>query len=135
MKKSEKMVSVVPKITFRIGKPPRTKLVAPGKSCDVSCDEAADLYVRGFIKSYDEKAVRRRVEVEPSTPSISVVNSNSESERVDAIIDAIADMDQTKFGKDKKPDVREIEKIMGEDITAADRDKAWTKYKTLLDGD
>lgn len=135
MKKSEKMVSVIPKITFRVGKPPRTRLVGPGKSCEISGDEAADLHVRGFINSYDDKAVRRRLEVEPSAPPIGVVSSATESERIDAITDAITDMDQTKFGKDKKPDVREIEKIMGEDITAAERDKAWTKYKKLVEGD
>ncbi len=48
-------------------------------------------------------------------------------------MDAIADLEPDSFGKDGKPAVKAIEAVLGQDITATDRDRAWTAYQALLD--
>ncbi|WNO10542.1 hypothetical protein [Teredinibacter sp. KSP-S5-2] len=52
---------------------------------------------------------------------------------IDAIVDAITDLDPAEFGKDKKPNVKALEKILEQNITAADRDHAWAIYQQLVE--
>jgi len=45
------------------------------------------------------------------------------------IIAAIAQLDEDAGGLDKKPHVKAIESLLGEDISADDRDQAWAALK------
>ncbi len=132
--KPSKTVRVVPVVTLRIGEPPKTALIPPGQACDISEEEATDLTARGFLGG--------EVQPETAAPSIAVeddeanlASTTEATDRIDAIVDTIDDLSPEDFGKDKKPNVRAIEKILGEDISADERDIAWGKYQSLLAGD
>lgn len=45
------------------------------------------------------------------------------------IIAAISQLDEDAGGLDKKPNVADIESILGEDINAAERDDAWKAFQ------
>lgn len=49
-------------------------------------------------------------------------------ENMEDIVEAIAMLDP-----DKKPNVKEVEGVLGFDITAAQRDKAWDVYQEMAD--
>lgn len=131
---NHKKERVIAKVTLRVGKPPDTTLIPPGASCEVSVEEAVVLRTRGFIHGGVTVPNDEVVEGENEKP-LPQASQTQSFERVDAIIDAIGDLPTEDFGKDKKPNVRAIEKLLGEDITAGERDQAWEKYQTLLDGD
>ncbi len=61
-----------------------------------------------------------------------VVEVEEEDSRGDAITDAINTLvglaDPADFGKDGTPKVRAVEKILGYDISAAERDAAWDNF-------
>lgn len=131
---SHKKERVIAKVTLRVGKPPDTTLIPPGASCEVSEEEVVDLRTRGFIHGGEAVPKDGGIEAENKN-SLPQASQTQSFERIDAIIDAIGDLPTEDFGKDKKPNVRAIEKLLGEDITAGERDQAWGKYQSLLDGD
>ncbi len=125
-----KTVTVTPLITLRIGTPPNSQLVPPNKPCEVDIDVANDLRRRGFLKSNPvENSCDQTQSSDCDEPEMEACSS---SDRIDAIVDTIDDLLDDDFGKDKKPNVRAIEKILGESITAGERDEAWDKYQSLL---
>lgn len=53
-----------------------------------------------------------------------VQEDDTPSELIEDIVEAIGILDP-----DKKPNVKDLENVIGKDITAADRDKAWDVYR------
>lgn len=109
-------MKIIPLTALRLGKGEALEVVLPGKSVDVSDAEAQRLIGRGLAKSDETSAV-------------------NPSDLNDAIVDAIGDLSPESFGKDGKPNVKAIESMLGHDITAADRDKAWGVYQELIQDD
>lgn len=102
-------------VTLRVGKPGKYQSVVAGDIVNLDDDEAKDLIDRGFVAKIDGSEA-------------------DDAHLVEAILDAITDLPDDAFGKDGKPGVKAIEVILGENITAAQRDKAWDAYQQLVDG-
>ncbi len=100
-------------ITLVIGKPSESRSIMPGAEAELSEAEAKRLIALGFAEARTA-AVVKPVDLQ------------------DAIMDAIADLEPDSFGKDGKPAVKAIEAVLGQDITATDRDRAWAAYQSLL---
>ncbi len=122
---------VVAKVTLRVGQPPNITLVPPGQACDVSPEDAADLRAREFIEGRDVSECDE-VLADCVDDDVSPVSVTETSELINAVVDAIDDLEQDAFGKDGKPGVKALEKLLGEEVTACDRDQAWEKYQSLL---
>ena len=102
------------------------KTILPGKSVDISDEEAKSLIERGFAKSADASAVKEQNPVQPqqSEPAI------------DDVIEAIEILNpETDFAKNGKPKVEAIEAVLGQNISADSRDKAWELYQKELEAD
>ncbi len=97
-------------VTLRTGEPGAYEFVSAGASINLPNNEAQALVERGFAF------------LDPSS---------KQSDIHEAIVDAIGDLQPTDFGKDGKPAVKAIEDIIGQSISASDRDKAWDEYQTL----
>jgi len=104
-------------VTLRTGEPGAYEFVYPGESINLSREEAETLIQRGFAA--DDKACSTKDE------------TGKAHHLVDAILDAIDDLKPNGFGKDGKPAVKAIEDIIGQSISASDRDKAWDEYQAL----
>ena len=104
-------MKVTTSITLRVGEPGAYEYVAPGESINLPNKDAEALILRGFALN-DSKG-------------------DEDDDLVDAILDAIDDLKPEAFGKDGKPSVKAIEDIIGESISASDRDKAWEAYQSL----
>lgn len=104
-------------VTLRTGEPGAYEFVYPGESINLSREEAETLIQRGFAA--DDKACSTKDE------------PGKAHHLVEAILDAIDDLKPNDFGKDGKPAVKAIEDIIGQSISASDRDKAWDEYQTL----
>ncbi len=128
----ENIERVVAKVTLRVGQPPNSTLVPPGHACDVSPEEAADLRARNFIEGNDDTECDAAVE-DCSDDDVTAITDTSEL--INAVVDAIDDLEPGAFGKDGKPGVKALEKLLGEEVTACDRDQAWDKYQSLLNED
>ncbi len=127
---------VVAKVTLRVGQPPNITLVPPGHACDVSPQEAADLRARDFIEKDNVPECHEAVADGSGECSDNDVSPTTEtSELINAVVDAIDDLEPGDFGKDGKPGVKALEKLLGEEVTACDRDQAWDKYQSLLNED
>tara|TARA_B100000745_G_C20100139_1_gene376270 strand:+ start:540 stop:872 length:333 start_codon:yes stop_codon:yes gene_type:complete len=100
-------------VTLRIGEPGQYELLAPGSTLMVSKDDAEMLVKKGLARVDGSSAVCDL------------------DERQDAIIDTISELGEAAFGKDGKPHVKAIEDILGQDISAAERDMAWERYQRL----
>jgi hypothetical protein len=105
-------------VTLRTGEPGAYEFVYPGESINLSREEAETLIQRGFAA--DDKACFSKNE------------PGKTHHLVDAILDAIEDLKPNDFGKDGKPAVKAIEDIIGQSISASDRDKAWDEYQALI---
>jgi uncharacterized protein YifE (UPF0438 family) len=105
-------MQIIPLIALRVGRAEQAATVLPGEPVEVPEDEARRLIDRGFARPGEAVAI-------------------DTAELIDAIVDAIADLDSESFGKDGKPNVKAIEAVLGRDITAADRDQAWATYQRL----
>ena len=93
-----------------------------GQELDVKQDEAESLVERGFAQIVAGGKVDK---VTPNTPAPSQND----------IIDAILQLDPKKdYGKNGVPDVKAIEKILGVDITAQQRDLAWAELEKETSG-
>jgi len=96
-------------ITFRTGKPGAYQTIKPGMSFHLPDSEARDWIARGLASTMGSN----------ETPA----------DLIDAMLDAIDDLAPEAFGKDGRPAVKAIEEILGQNITAVDRDKAWALYQ------
>ena len=102
------------------------KTILPGKSVDISDEEAKSLIERGFAKSADASAV---VEQKP-------VQNQQPEPAIDDVIEAIEILNsETDFAKNGKPKVEAIEAVLGQNISAETRDKAWELYQKELVAD
>lgn len=99
------------------------KTILPGKSVDISNEEAKSLIDRGFAKSADALAVAEQKPVQPQQPEPAI----------DDVIEAIEILNpETDFAKNGKPKVEAIETVLGQNISAETRDKAWELYQKEL---
>ena len=92
------------------------KTILPGKSVDISDEEAKSLIERGFVKSVDV--------------STSITDDSIQVEQVEAHIDDVLDAiemlnPETDFAKNGKPKVEAIEAVLGQTVSAKLRDQAW----------
>ncbi len=103
------------------------KTILPGKSVDISDEEAKSLIERGFAQSATkEMTAAPETSKTPPPPSASL----------DDIIEAIEILNpETDFAKNGKPKVEAIEVVLGENIDAEARDKAWELYQKELEAD
>ena len=102
------------------------KTILPGKSVDISDEEAKSLIERGFAKSADASAV---IEQKPA--------QNQQPEpAIDDVIEAIEILNpETDFAKNGEPKVEAIEAVLGQNISAETRDQAWELYQKELAAD
>ena len=106
------------------------KTILPGKSVDVANEEAQSLIDRGFAQSATNKttAVPEASKTPPPPPPPPA--------SLDDIIEAIEILNpETDFAKNGKPKVEAIEAVLGENIDAEARDKAWELYQKELEAD
>ena len=108
-------MKITPLVTLIIGEPSQSKLVLPGQSIDIDDVEGSRLIEAGV-------AIR-------ATDSDCAIDTDDE--QLGAIIDAIAELPTTAYGKDGKPNVKSLMSIVEFDITASQRDEAWQQFQLL----
>lgn len=101
-------------ISLVVGTPANPEIIAANSTMDFPENEAVCLINRGFAKPCKADVIDK-------------------GELVDAVIDAMAELPAQAFGKDGKPSVKSIEKVLGQNITAEIRDMAWEAYQSLID--
>jgi len=102
------------------------KTIIPGKAVDIANEEAQSLIDRGFAQSAtNETTAAPETSKTPPPPA-----------SLDDIIEAIEILNpETDFAKNGKPKVEAIEAVLGENIDAEARDKAWELYQKELEAD
>ena len=97
---------------------------APGSLVDLADEEAQRLLSRGFAKNEEQEVV-------PYSPTAQGQPSPHKAvPTIEDIVDAIAALDPAKdFGKNGKPNVDAIEDLLDANITAAQRDEAWERFR------
>lgn len=99
------------------------KTILPGKSVDVASEEAQSLIDRGFAQSATKATAAPETSKTPPPPA-----------SLDDIIEAIDQLNpETDFVKSGKPKVEAIEAVLGQNISADTRDKAWELYQKEVD--
>ncbi len=102
------------------------KTILPGKSVDVANEEAQSLIDRGFAQSATKATAAPETSKTPPPPPPSA--------SLDDIIEAIDQLNpETDFAKNGKPKVEAIEAVLGQNIDAEARDKAWELYQKEVD--
>ncbi len=81
--------------------------------------EAKTLIVRGFAEPAGKAAASKPSEIKADEPDADIL----------AIIDAIAVLDESGFGKDGKPLVKALEDVLDRGISQEQRDQAWKHYE------
>lgn len=109
-------MQIISLISLRVGKANDVRVIESGTSIDMAENEAKRLIELGFATQCPSDVMR-------------------EDDLIEAIVDAIADLPVDAFGKDGKPNVKAIESVLGQNISAADRDKAWASYQRLANDD
>lgn len=105
------------------------KTILPGKSVDVASEEAQSLIERGFAQSATKTTAAPETSKTPPSPP-------PPSASLDDIIEAIDQLNpETDFAKNGKPKVEAIEAVLGENIDAEARNKAWEFYQKELEAD
>ena len=99
--------------TLRIGQPGAYESVPPNTLIELSEQEAQVLIKRGLVMAHLD-------------------NMPEANNLLEAIVDAIDDLPPESFGKEGKPSVKSIESVISQNISAADRDKAWQMYQDLV---
>ena len=100
------------------------KTILPGKPVDIPDEEAKPLIERGFAKSADASAVAEQKPAQTQQPEPAI----------DDVIEAIEILSpETDFAKSGKPKVEAIESVLGQNINADTRDKAWELYQKEVD--
>lgn len=110
-------MKVISSITLRVGTPEKMEYIPPGEPVNLPADDAKVLIDRGLAA----KATPHQKE------------DDDDGDLIEAIIDAIGDLDPAAFGKDGKPNVKAIEEIIGRSITATERDHGWNVFQKLTD--
>lgn len=101
------------------------KIILPGKSVDISDEEAQSLIDRGFAQSATKATAAPETSKTPPPPPPA---------SLDDIIEAIDQLNpETDFAKSGKPKVEAIEAVLGQNINADTRDKAWELYQKEVD--
>lgn len=104
------------------------KTILPGKSVDVASEEAQSLIERGFAQSAAKATAAPETSKTPPPPPPPA--------SLDDIIEAIDQLNpETDFAKSGKPKVEAIEAVLGQNIDAEARDKAWELYQKELETD
>ncbi len=100
------------------------KVYAPGSLVDLADEEAQRLLSRGFAENEEQEVV-------PHSPTAQGQPSPHKAvPTIEDIVDAIAALDPAKdFGKNGKPNVDAIEDLLDANITAAQRDEAWERFR------
>ena len=102
------------------------KTILPGKSVDVASEEAQSLIDRGFAQSAEASAAAEQKPAQTQQPEPAI----------DDVIEAIEILNpETDFAKNGKPKVEAIEAVLGQNISAETRDKAWELYQKELEVD
>lgn len=93
--------------------------IRPGETIRLNETEAHALIARGFAEMVGE------------TPKTKAPASKAEKPDADllTIIDAMAVLDETGFGKDGKPLVKAVEAVLDRNISQEQRDQAWKRYE------
>lgn len=105
------------------------KTILPGKSVDVANEEAQSLIDRGFAQSAAKATAAPETSKTPPPPPPPPAS-------LDDIIEAIDQLNpETDFAKNGKPKVEAIEAVLGQNIDAEARDKAWELYQKELEAD
>ena len=104
------------------------KTILPGKSVDIANEEAQSLIDRGFAQSATKETTAApetsKTPPPPPPPPASL----------DDIIEAIDQLNpETDFAQSGKPKVEAIEAVLGQNINADTRDKAWELYQKEVD--
>ena len=112
-------ITIIPLVSLSVGEPLNPSLVLPGQSTVIDDDEGQGLIDRGFalLASNDQSRL--------SAPPI------NQSDQLDAIVDAIAELPTNAYGKDGKPKVSAIQNMIEVEITASQRDEAWLAFQQL----
>jgi hypothetical protein len=113
-------MKVISNITLRVGTPEKMEYIPPGEPVNLPADDAKALIERGLAG----KATPHEKE-----------DDDDDDDLLEAIIDAIGDLDPAAFGKDGKPNVKAIEEIIGRSISASQRDRGWGAFQKLSDDD
>jgi len=100
------------------------KVYAPGSLVDLADEEAQRIVSRGFAENEEQEPVLHSPAVQGQTSLHKAVPT------IEDIVDAIAALDPAKdFGKNGKPNVDAIEDLLDANITAAQRDEAWERFR------
>ncbi|WP_086930615.1 hypothetical protein [Agarilytica rhodophyticola] len=127
-------------ITLCTGEPKNIHYVRPGERVELPDEEAEYLIQQRIAKSHalndsDLASLTSTLTQTLTAPTLTqtlTAPTLSQVDRIDAIIDAMAELEEGDFGKDGKPSVRAIEKILEQNISALERDRAWELYQQLL---
>lgn len=111
--------TIIPLVTFISGDPMQPVQSEPGDILVIGDQEATDWVARKFaqFKSNDQYGSMGTIDDTP----------------LDAIVDAIAELPSTGYGKDGKPNVKALQNILEVEVTAMQRDDAWTRFQQLRD--
>ena len=111
------MITIIPLVTIISGNPLNPLLIPPGQPFQIDEDEGHALIKRLFAVASREQPAQSTVQ----------------SDHLDAIVDAIAELPESAYGKDGKPSVKAIQNIIDVEITASQRDEAWLAFQKLSD--
>ena len=111
-------MKIITTVTVVTGKGNQTVCYSPGECIDLAQGEAQRLIALGFAQAQAQTQAQTALQG---------------AELIEAIVDVIADLKPKDLGKDGKPHVKAIEQVIGQNITAGDRDRAWEAYQQLMD--
>ena len=111
------MITIIPLVTLSAGDPLNPTLVPPGEPFSIDDTEGQLLIERQFAVAAQEQPAQ----------------ASPQSDQLDAIVDAIAELPESAYGKDGKPSVKAIQNIIDVEITASQRDEAWLAFQKLSD--
>ncbi len=124
--------------TVRVGMPPlkpgdadTREYMPPGSVISIEPDEAERLAKAGIVKEPEREVVRvvERVEV-PAPPPPAPLPPEAEADRVAALVAAIPELDPDEdFTRSGAPAVKALERVVGWDVTMADRTAAWVEFQ------
>lgn len=106
-------MDIIASVTLCVGNPNDLDTIPPGKSVNIPDEEAQTLIERQLARP-----------VEAIAPSV--------EDRLDALVDAIGDLEPDQFSQEGKPTVKALEALVGHTITASERDDAWSLFQSLM---
>lgn len=124
---TEKTAVVVARVALRVGEPFQTRVVPPGEPVGLRLSDIKPLQQRDLL--IRQPHVTRASSLESPSPDSHTIAG---TDKLDALVDAIADLSPEDFGKDGKPSVKALATVLAEDISASERDAAWTRFQALM---